>query len=78
MKDGLFQGIDSPAQMGRVQGHDDWASWKVMDQVYLTSMLPNSSLDGIPNRHHFPMQNRLKMTPSRSSAVTAPVMRPRA
>ncbi len=78
MNDGLFQGIDSPTQMDRVQGHDDWASWKVMDQVYLTSMPPNSSLDGTSTKHHFPMQNRLKMTPSRSSAVTALVMRPRA
>ena len=40
MNDGLFQGIDSPTQMDRVQGHDDWASWKVMNQVYLTSMPP--------------------------------------
>ena len=76
MNDGLFQGIDSPAQMGRVQGHDDWDSWKVMNQVYLTSMPP--PWGRIPTKHHFPMQNRLKMTPSRSSAVTAPVMRPRA
>ena len=30
------------------------------------------------SKHHFPMQNRLKITPSRSSAVTAPVIRPRA
>ena len=44
----------------------------------LNSMPPNSSLDGTSTKHHFPMQNRLKITPSRSSAVTAPVMRPRA
>ncbi len=76
MNDGLFQGIDSPTQMDRVQGHDDWASWKVMNQVYLTSMPPPGG--GILTKHYFPMQNRLKMAPSRSSAVTAPVMRPRA
>lgn len=49
-----------------------------LQDLLMNSMPPNLSWSGVPTKHHFPIQNRLKITPSRSSAVTAPVMRPRA
>ena len=44
----------------------------------LGRLIPFEDVSGRPQPPHFPMQNRLKITPSSSSALTAPVIWPSA